>query len=191
MARFAVVVALAALALLALGSDAYVQPNGVKDMHKVIQCLQQDGRFKTFLRYFRKSGFESIVGRYISAQPVTLLVPTDRAFGKIPQRFRARFKGATLIKVLELHMIVHKLPAEYLQLVLDTAFFDSVLGDYIYKQPAVDSKTILLSTERKGHPGNVAVVVDKDYCGKNQPTVTVQVIDTVLLPKNLFSSSAQ
>jgi len=81
-------------------------------------------------------------------------------------------------------MLLHKLPADYIRTVLKSAFFNTALGTPLYKVAASDPKTITLSHYQKPTlRSQKAVVVKADMCGLRQPTIVIQVVDTVTLPR--------
>lgn len=139
------------------------------------------------------AGFNEIVARYLTNQPLTLIVPLDSAFKKLPRRIRNQLRGSKLIRYLEANMLLHKLPAEYIRLVQKSAFFDTALGTPLYKVDAADlndPNAIALSPHQKPtSKAQVARVTKADMCGLKQLTVVVQVVDTVTLPPGLLASA--
>lgn len=135
------------------------------------------------------TGFNKIVGNYLQSQPLTLLAFTDTAVSKLSARVVRQFRGAKLIKLLEMHMILNKFPADYFRKCLPTAFFDTALGDAVFKGKSTPSGGIVLSPTKDANPSRLAVITDENVCGNKYPTLIIQALDTVLIPPSLFNSA--
>lgn len=168
---------------------AFAKPNGQKDLTTALNCLRRKGKFSRFLHYFESSGFKKIVGNYLQSQPLTLLAFSDAAVGKLPARVVRQLRGAKLIKLLEMHMILNKFPADYFKKCLPTAFFDTALGDSVFKAKPTKNGAIVLSPTRDANPSRLATVTEENVCGNGFPTLIIQSLDTVLIPPSLFSSA--
>lgn len=130
------------------------------------------------------------MARYLTNQPLSIIVPLDSAFKKLPRRIRNQLRGSKLIRYLEANMLLHKLPADYIRTVLKSAYFDTALGPPLYKVASADPKAIVLSHYQKpSSRAQVALVTKPDMCGLRHLTLVIHVVDTVSLPPGLLNSA--
>jgi hypothetical protein len=184
---------LAAALLCALSAApiaAMIQPDGPADLDRMLQCLERDGNYTTFLGLFKTSGFGPLFARHITTQPLTLLIPNDKAFTKMPAKMRSQLQGFKLIKFIEYHSILQKMPKKYLEYCKPGSFFETASGVSIHKMESTSSSTVILSPlpQDQSTPGDMAVVVGADICGLGSLTLVAHAISKPIMNANIFSS---
>eukprot|EP00475_Leptophrys_vorax_P038019 TRINITY_DN66297_c0_g1_i1.p2 TRINITY_DN66297_c0_g1~~TRINITY_DN66297_c0_g1_i1.p2 ORF type:complete len:188 (-),score=23.20 TRINITY_DN66297_c0_g1_i1:41-604(-) len=186
MGRLALVVFAAFVALLGVVATASQQPNGEADLAAAKTTLAQQGSFSTFLKLLRSSGFEPILARYIQTQPITLLAPVDRAFATLPLRVKSQLSGSKLIKLLEYHMILQKLPIGFLRRAQPGASFRTVYGVNLVKQRTALKNTVIFSPPGAVDAAQMAVITWGDLAAAKLILMSLHGTNAVLLPPNVF-----
>ena len=133
----------------------------------VMEYLQKDGRFGTFLHLAKSSGVDSWFRTYPTTG-VTVLAPTDTAFSRVPVSVMAYLSKnpEALTKVIEFHIVPREKTSSEIKLAPKT-----VEGDLLNLTGGVPPRTASF----------IGSEVDADN-GR------IQVIDQVLFPPSVFVS---
>ncbi|CAI5951654.1 unnamed protein product [Closterium sp. NIES-65] len=175
------------ITLLALVSFcAAVVVDGNADLIKAKEALKKWGEYNTYMTLLQSSGFEPILARYIQTQPVTLLVPNDKAFATLPMRVKAQLSGSKLIKLLEFQMILQKLPSGFLKMAQPGSKFRTVYGVTLVKQKAALKNTVILGAPGATMPSQMAVVTRGDMAAAKLMLLCLHGTNNVILPPNVF-----
>ncbi|CAI5490435.1 unnamed protein product [Closterium sp. Naga37s-1] len=191
------------ITLLALVSScAALVVDGNADLIKAKEALKKWGEYNTYMTLLQSSGnlstllsppqilcrsrFEPILARYIQTQPVTLLVPNDKAFATLPMRVKAQLSGSKLIKLLEFQMILQKLPSGFLKMAQPGSKFRTVYGVTLVKQKAALKNTVILGAPGATMPSQMAVVTRGDMAAAKLMLLCLHGTNNVILPPNVF-----
>eukprot|EP00475_Leptophrys_vorax_P023489 TRINITY_DN32126_c0_g1_i1.p1 TRINITY_DN32126_c0_g1~~TRINITY_DN32126_c0_g1_i1.p1 ORF type:complete len:185 (+),score=19.34 TRINITY_DN32126_c0_g1_i1:316-870(+) len=175
----------ALLALVALACAAPT-PDGAADLTAAKEALQAQGVFSTYLKLLQASGFEPILARYIQTQPVTLLVPADKAFASLPLRVKSQLTGSKLIKLMEFHMILQKLPVAFLRMAQPGSNFRTVYGVNLVKHNTALKSTVIMGPPGANMASQMAVVTRGDIAAAKLLLLCVHGVSNVILPPNVF-----
>jgi uncharacterized surface protein with fasciclin (FAS1) repeats len=131
----------------------------------VMEYLQNDGRFSTFLRLAKNTGVDSWFRQY-SVTGCTVVAPTDSAFARVPQSVMSALSQnrGELTRVIQYHVILREKSSVQIR-----QFPKTLEGDPLYLTGGVPQRT--------------ANIVSKDVQADNGE---VQVVDQVLFPPAVF-----
>ncbi|CAI6002865.1 unnamed protein product [Closterium sp. NIES-64] len=179
-----VVVRLLTLLALVSVACAATSVDGKADLNKALAALTATGKYNVYLSFFRLSGLQPVLARYIQTQPVTMLVPSDNAFTILPVRVKAQLSGSKLVRLLNYHMIIQQLPFSSLKKLPPDSKLPTIYGVQIVKQKTT------ISTVTLGPPGattsQMAVVTRSDIAASSLTLIWVHGINNVIIPPGLF-----
>ncbi|MEI6329077.1 MAG: fasciclin domain-containing protein [Pseudanabaena sp.] len=150
---------------------ASVRPATVEKKSNIVEVAVANGSFKTLVTAVKAAGLvETLSGK----GPFTVFAPTDAAFAKVPagiiETLLKPENKAALVKVLTYHVVAAKVEAK-----------DIKDGSVLVK--TVDGGSIKVTKSAKGVVIDNSKVVAADVKASNG---VIHVIDTVLLPPDLF-----
>lgn len=181
----AALIALTTLITTAAAATAF-QANGADDMANAKAALRTTGEHKTYLKLLASSGFEPVIARYIQTQPVTLLVPTDKAFASLPLRIKSQLTGSKLVKLLEYHMILQKFPVGFLRMAQPGCLFRTVFGVNLTKHRRSARQSIVFGPTDAMVPLHMAVVTRGNIAASKLLLLALHGVNNVILPPGIF-----
>jgi uncharacterized surface protein with fasciclin (FAS1) repeats len=130
-------------------------------MAKLLEMAEQTGSFTTFLKAIKQA---EITETLEVEGPLTLLVPTDEAFSKLPEGTLDRLDALTLKKVLMYHVLFGDVRAEDLA--------------EIEEAPTAEGSVVAIA-HQNGLTVNDSQVLQTDILADNG---VIHAIDGVLMP---------
>ncbi|KAI5062745.1 hypothetical protein GOP47_0023284 [Adiantum capillus-veneris] len=149
------------------------------------QIISQAGNFSQFVSLLVSTGVDKVLQSHDSPPGITIFAPTNAAFDRMGSSALSRLTSAQLVALMEFHALVSFYPTEELATASGPqSTLTSGSGGGAY--------TITLSQNKAGiiiinAGGNNVPIAGTLY--SNNP-VAVFVIDSVLLPKEIFGAAA-